>query len=113
MDKQAAKNVIPMEMYRDVYWKSLIYLFTNHPKLKACFNKKYIDLDERSVHIDKLKRDSRAWSASEKLVLHIALTLYNDSGKPDLSNMSLLGPENVQLVLDAMAMRYLNAPYKR
>lgn len=88
------KNVIPGHLRRDKYWGSLSHLFLNHSKLQNCLSDKYFDMREERIKIQSLQRESQVWSSSEKFMLKLALHLFDDKNKVNLSDMDLLDDYN-------------------
>jgi hypothetical protein len=97
---------IPASMLKDRYWGSLIYLFENNSKLKQVFTTKYFDLNEGTVKIQSLKRNAAPWSTSEKVMLNLALHLFNERNKFNLSDMDCLDERNKKLALEAIKRRF-------
>lgn len=97
---------IPAHLMRDRYWKSLIHIFLNHSKLKTYFTTEYFDLQERTVKIGKLKALSKPWSSSERFMLNLALHLFNERNKMNLSDMDYLDANNTKIALEAIQMRF-------
>lgn len=98
---------IPQHLYQDRYWKPIFHLFKNHMKLNQYFNTKYFDLEEGTIKITSLKRASAPWSHSEKFMLNLALHLFNEKNKVNLSDMDYLDSYNQKLAFEAMKMRFL------
>jgi hypothetical protein len=100
-------TTIPSHIARDRYWKGVIHLFSNNGKLKQVFTTKYFDLEVGLIKISSLKKVSAAWSQSEKFLLNLALHLYNESNKVNLSDMDYLDDYNKKLAMEAIALRFL------
>lgn len=98
--------MIPDHLYQDRYWRGLLYIFTNHNKLKQFLNPEFVDFEELTVKVDKLKRASKGWSTSEKFMLALALHLYNGRNKVDLSEADRLDGGNTEIALKALWLRY-------
>lgn len=98
---------IPESLLRSRHWRSMLYLFQNHPKLQRYFNTKFFDLEAERVKIQALKREAKPWSDSEKFMLNLALHLFNDANKVDLGQMDYLDHNNTRLALKAIELRYL------
>lgn len=98
---------IPTHFYQDKYWRPVIHLFQNNAKLNQFFNTKYFDLEEGTIKITSLKRMAAPWSHSEKFMLNLALHLFNEKNKVNLSDMDYLDPYNQKLAFEAMKMRFL------
>lgn len=97
---------IPSHLMRDRYWSSLIHLFVNHSKLKGVFTTKYFDFDSETVKIAALKRNAGVWSHSEKTMLNLALHLFNERNKFNLSELDYLDNNNKTLAFEAMKIRF-------
>lgn len=89
-------------------WCSILYLFTEHPKLASIFTSSYIDLTKEHVYTRKLNQISKYWSESEKFMLALALHLYNPTNKlpKGLAEMERLDHRNMKLALKAISIRY-------
>ncbi|MDH6370577.1 hypothetical protein M2444_002357 [Paenibacillus sp. PastF-3] len=98
--------MIPKELLQDRYWRGLIYIFTQHAKLSRYLTPEFVDFEELSVHVDKLKKASKGWSTSEKFMLALALHLYNGRNKVDLSEADRLDDKNTEIALKALRLRY-------
>lgn len=99
-------KIIPQHLLKDRYWKGLIHIFQMHGKLQRYFTSEYFDLDTRTVHAEKLKRVSAPWSQSEKFMLQLALHMYNERHKVNLSDLDYLDPNNKQIAYKAIQLRY-------
>lgn len=97
---------LPSYIAKDMYWKGVIHLFQNNSKLKGLFTTKYFDLESGSIKITALKRAAAPWSQSEKFMLNLALHLYNDSNKVNLSDMDYLDDCNRKLAMEAITLRF-------
>jgi hypothetical protein len=97
---------IPSYIARDPYWKGVIHLFKNSGKLNSLFTTKYFDLENGYIEVAALKRASSKWSQSEKFMLNLALHLYTNDGKLDLSNMDYLDDYNKKLAMEAITLRF-------
>lgn len=98
--------MIPKELMQDKYWMGLLYIFTNHSKLKQFLKPEYVDFDELTVHVNKLKKASKGWSTSERFMLDVALHLFNGRNKFDMSEADRLDNNNTEIMLKALRMRY-------
>ncbi|WP_019123894.1 hypothetical protein [Brevibacillus massiliensis] len=98
---------IPAHLLQDRYWKPVLYLFQKHPKLSQCFHEDYFDLKDERIKAQTLKADSRFWSNGEKIMLGLALHLYNERYKFNLSDMDSLDPINLEMALQAIKLRFL------
>lgn len=97
---------IPSNIAKDRYWRGVIHLFNNHYKLQSYFNTKYFDFEEGTIKIAPLKKVAGPWSESEKFMLNLALHLFNERNKVNLSDMDYLDDCNTKLALEAIAMRF-------
>lgn len=97
---------IPSGIASDRYWKGVIHLFQNHYKLQNLFTTKYFDLEIGTIKITALKRAASKWSESEKFMLNLALHLYNESNKINLSDMDYLDDYNKRLAIEAITLRF-------
>jgi hypothetical protein len=101
-------NTIPASLFKDRYWASLIYLFQNHYRLKSAFTTKYFNLETETIKIQALKKDSGVWSQSEKIMLRLALHLFNERNKFNLSDLDYLDSNNKNLAYEAIRKRFGN-----
>jgi hypothetical protein len=99
-------NQIPAHLQTDRYWRPLLFLFSEHSKLKQVFTTKYFDMKSETIKVTSLKRTAAPWSQSEKFMLYLALHCYNDSNKVNLGDMDSLDDNNSDLALTALQMRY-------
>jgi hypothetical protein len=105
-------TTIPSYIATDRYWKGVLHLFSKHYKLQRCLNTKYFDLETGTIEIAALKRLARgtktsaSWSTSEKFMLNLALHLYNDNNKVNLSDMDFLDDYNKKLAMEAIKLRF-------
>lgn len=98
---------IPSHISSDRYWKGVIHLFQNNGKLNSLFNTKYFDMNSGTIKVASLKRVAAPWSQSEKFMLNLALHLYNESNKINLSDMDYLDDYNRKLAIEAIKLRFL------
>ncbi|MDF2790485.1 MAG: hypothetical protein K0S80_3586 [Neobacillus sp.] len=99
-------TTIPSYISKDRYWKGVIHLFKNHYKLQGCFTTKYFDLEAGTIKIAALKRLAGPWSQSEKFILSLALHLFNEKNKVNLSDMDCLDDNNKKLAMEAITLRF-------
>jgi hypothetical protein len=97
---------IPSYVTQDRYWKGVIHLFQNNSKLKSVFTSKYFDLESGLIKIAALKKVAAPWSQSEKFMLNLALHLYNERNKVNLSDMDYLDDSNRKLAMEAITLRF-------
>lgn len=100
-------NPIPAHLYKDRYWAALIHLFTKHPKLKAVFTTKYFNMQAEEVKMQSLKRYAAPWSHSEKIMLNLALHLFNEKNKFNISDLDCLDSNNKLLAMEAIKIRFI------
>lgn len=93
-------------LYKDRYWAPVIYLFTKHNKLESVFSTKYFNFDTEEIRMVALKRQAGVWSHSEKIMLNLALHLFNSRNKFNLSDLDYLDDFNRQLAYQAMKIRF-------
>ncbi|ULO08910.1 hypothetical protein H1230_09115 [Paenibacillus sp. 19GGS1-52] len=98
--------MIPEELLQDRYWCGLLHIFMNHSKLKQYLKPEFVDLEECTVHTDKLKKASVGWSPSEIFMLHLALHLFNGRNKVDMYGADRLDGNNTEIALKALRLRY-------
>ncbi|MDR9857843.1 MULTISPECIES: hypothetical protein [unclassified Paenibacillus] len=99
-------STIPADLMKDRYWRGTLHLFLNQPRLKSVCTTKYIDVNNRIIKVDALKRQAQPWSHSEKFMLQLALHLFNERHKVNLSDMDFLDSNNKRLAFQAMQMRF-------
>lgn len=99
-------NSIPAPLLKDRYWASLIHLFQNNYKLKSVFTTKYFDLQKRTVKFQALKKNAVPWSTSERVMLNLALHLFNERNKFNLSDVDYLDSNNKNLAYEAIRIRF-------
>jgi hypothetical protein len=99
---------IPASLLRDRYWASLIHLFQNNSRLIGLFTDRYFDLEIATVEINKLKKATSGWSNSEKIMMNLALHLFNERNKFNLSDLDYLDSYNKKLAFEAMLIRFKN-----
>lgn len=97
--------MIPQELKQDRYWKSLLYIFSQNKTLIR-YIKTHIDFNELSINATGLIKISAPWSPSEKFMLKLALHLYNERYKVNLSDMDRLDPINKKIAFKAIQMRF-------
>lgn len=90
----------------DRYWRSMLFIFGQNAKLSSLLTTKYFDMQNGVVKIDKLKRESKPWAESEKFMLHLALHLYSERNKVNLSDMDYLDANNKKIALKAIQIRF-------
>ena len=103
MDKQ--KTGIPPELMKDRYWRGTLHLFTKHAKLQR-YIATHIDFEECTIDFAGLKKVSKPWSQSEKFVLFLALHLFDESNKFNLSDMDYLDDYNKKITMEAIRLRF-------
>lgn len=99
-------NTITASLSKDRYWASLIHLFKNHYRLNDCFTTKFFDMSDETIKIQSLKRHAAPWSNSEKIMLNLALHLFNERNKFNLSDLDYLDGNNKKLAMEAIKIRF-------
>jgi hypothetical protein len=99
---------LPAHLLKDRYWASLIHLFQNQRKLKSVFTTKYFDIEAGTVRFLALKKVAGPWSTSEKVMLNLALHLFNERNKFNLSDIDCLDENNRKLAYEAIRIRFGN-----
>ncbi|MEC0092475.1 hypothetical protein [Paenibacillus macquariensis] len=97
---------VPTELIQDRYWRGTLHLFSKQSKLQQHFTTKYFDVAECTIDSTGLKRISKSWSPSERFMLALALHMYNDFNKVNMSDMDLLDDQNKNLVFEALRLRF-------
>jgi hypothetical protein len=97
--------MIPEELKHDRYWRGALHIFTQNAKLQR-YIASHIDFDVRTINASGLKRISRPWSQSERFMLNLALHLFNESHKVNLSDMDYLDANNREIALKAIRLRF-------
>lgn len=101
-----ASKTIPTGLLNDRYWRGTIYLFQNHYRLKEYFTTKYFNFDEETIKFAALKKAFSPFSNSEKIMLNLALHLFNEKNKFNLSDLDYLDGTNKKLAFEAMIKRF-------
>lgn len=99
-------GTVPSYLIKDRYWRSVIHLFKNHYRLQDYFTTKYFNFEEGTIRIAALKKVAGPWSQSEKFMLNLALHLFNERNKVNLSDMDYLDDYNKKLAMEAITLRY-------
>ncbi|MCJ8015249.1 hypothetical protein MUG84_26630 [Paenibacillus sp. KQZ6P-2] len=99
-------NTIPQSIIQSKYLMGTLNLFLKHHKLRRYCSNQYIDVVNETINVSALKRISRPWSKSEKFMLALALHLYNESNKVNLSDMDCLDDVNKRLAFEAIHLRF-------
>jgi hypothetical protein len=97
---------IPAHLMKDRYWKGTLHLFTNHSKLQRYLVPEHFNFEENTVNAKKLKQVAKPWSQSERFMLDLALHLYNEQHKVNLSDMDYLDSSNKGLAFEALRLRF-------
>ncbi|HHY72250.1 MAG TPA: hypothetical protein GX497_03315 [Bacillus bacterium] len=100
------ENVIPAHLANDRYWRGTLYLFQNHYRLNQFLTTKYFDFNEETIKMQSLKRAFAPFSNSEKIMLDLALHLFNERNKFNLSQLDYLDSNNTALALKAISLRF-------
>jgi hypothetical protein len=106
MTTTAKQTGIPSHLWQDRYWRGTLHLFVEQPKLRTLFNSRYFDLENGDIQTEAMKRATRPWSPSERFLLNLALHLFNERHKLNLSDIDLLDHNNKQLALKAIQLRF-------
>jgi len=106
MTTTAQKTGIPTHLWQDRYWRGMLHLFVEQPALNRLFNSRYFDFESGIVEVDAMKRAARPWSPAEKFMLSLALHLFNERYKVNLSDMDSLDPNNKKLAFKAILLRF-------
>ncbi|MEK3721985.1 hypothetical protein [Paenibacillus sp. FSL H8-0034] len=97
---------IPVHLMKDRYWSGTLHLFLNNAKLQRCLTTEYFDFEECTIRITALKRLAKPWSQSERFMLELALHMFSEGNKVNLSDMDYLDSSNKALVYEALRLRY-------
>ena len=66
----------------------------------------YVDEERQSIDFDQLLEDSGTWSGGERLLVRVALDMWNGLGQATLGQVvNTLDDGNLQIVLDAICIR--------
>lgn len=98
---------IPAELQKDRYWAALLHIFSKHAKLQRFLTTEYINISTRTVKVAALKKIAKPWSESERFMLNLALHLYNEQHKVNLSDMDYLDPNNKAIAFEALRLRFM------
>jgi hypothetical protein len=63
-------------------------------------------MSEGTVKFQSLKKASAPWSSSEKVMLNLALHLFNERNKFTLADLDLLDSKNKKLAFEAINIRF-------
>jgi hypothetical protein len=97
---------IPAHLMKDRYWSGTLHLFLNNAKLNRCLTTQYFNVEDGTIKATALKKLAKPWSQSEKFMLNLALHMYNEQHKVNLSDMDYLDSNNRALVFEALRKRY-------
>ena len=98
---------IPAHLLKDRYWRGTLTLFMKHAKLQRCLTSQFFDFEEGTVDVAALKRLAKPWSQSEKIMLNLALHLFNERhAAVSLSDMDMLDSTNKALAFEALRLRF-------
>ncbi|SER92935.1 hypothetical protein SAMN04487944_11313 [Gracilibacillus ureilyticus] len=90
----------------DKYMKAFLHIFTNHSKLKNYLTEEYVDLHDSFIDVERLQRDSKTWSRSEKFLLELALHVYTNNKNIDINEIDILDHKNKMIVRKAFEIRF-------
>ncbi|MEK4052682.1 hypothetical protein MHB84_03440 [Paenibacillus sp. FSL F4-0087] len=93
------------ELLTDRNWRGMIYIFSHNQNLKRAVEP-FVDLDERSIDFDGLRRISLPWSKAEKFMLNLALHIFSERNEVTLSDMDYLDSTNKAIALRAIQLRF-------
>ena len=93
------------ELISDRYWRGTIFIFSQSETLKRVVQP-YVDLEERSIDFEGLKRISLPWSNADKFMLNLALHLFSEQYEVNLSDMDYLDSKNKAIALKAIRLRF-------
>ncbi|MEK3722265.1 hypothetical protein [Paenibacillus sp. FSL H8-0034] len=97
---------ISASFMKDRYWSGTLHLFINSPKLQRCLTTQYFDLNSGTIEAYALKNLAKPWAESERFMLDLALHMYSEKNKVNLSNMDYLDSSNKALVYEALRLRF-------
>lgn len=97
--------MIPEHLLADKNWRGMLYILTNSDNLTRAVSP-HIDLEECSVDFPAIKRISKPWSNAEKFLLNLAMHLFSEQYKVNLSDMDLLDTYNKEIALKAIRLRF-------
>lgn len=98
---------VPTRLFEDRYWRGVLHIFMNQAKLQHYFTLQYFDLSTRTIKAASLKQLAKPWSQSERFMLNLALHLYNEQHKVNLSDMDYLDSNNKEIAFEAIRFRYV------
>lgn len=98
--------IVPTHLFNDHYWKGTLYLFNQHPKLNKLFTTQYFDFEEGNVAGELMLKSARAWSTSEKVMLNLALHLYNERYSFNMHDLDYLDSSNKELAYQAIKFKF-------
>ncbi|GIP61155.1 hypothetical protein [Paenibacillus woosongensis] len=82
-------------------WKALVYIFVNHPKLY----KRSISM-ESVINTNLLIRQSEGWNNSERILLNLALFLFDSYPDYDLNEVKDLTGRSLEVALNALEIYF-------
>ncbi len=97
---------IPAHLMQDRYWSGTLHLFMRHDKLQRFLTNQHFNFSEGTIDAPALKRLAKPWSQSERFMLDLALHLYNEQHKVNLSDMDYLDSANKALAFEALRLRF-------
>ncbi|GAA0390168.1 hypothetical protein [Paenibacillus motobuensis] len=92
----------------DRRWKALLYIFQNTPRLEPLLTTQYMNPKKGILHIQRLRVATKGWSQSEKFMMALALHLYSESNKVNLSDMDYLDFHHKGVAFEALRIRFNN-----
>lgn len=97
---------IPAHLMKDRYWSGTLHLFLNHAKLQRYMITQYFDFEDGTIKAAALKKLAKPWAESERFMLNLALHMYNEQHKVNLSDIDYLDTTNKALAFEALRLRY-------
>lgn len=98
-------KTVPTHLMQDKYWRGTLHIFTQNEKLKYAAAP-YVDVEDCTINRAGLKRISKPWSRSERFMLELALHLYSERNKVNLTDMDYLDSRNKQIAFEAIKLRF-------
>ncbi|GGE57959.1 hypothetical protein [Priestia taiwanensis] len=90
----------------DPYWRGCLHLFKYCLLLRKYFNTDYMHVGNGVLEVEKLRHVFRTKSHSEKIMLNLALHLFNGDDAFRLTDLDYLDKKNKRLAFEAMLLRF-------
>lgn len=90
----------------DKYWRALLYILQNTPRMQHLLTTAYIDPKQQIIHVRKLQAATKGWSQSEKFMMALALHLFDESNKVHLADMDYLDFHHKGVAFEALRIRF-------